>query len=104
MNTQRDQSRRGRSGTRSPLMAGLRRALSLARLAGQPGSPPVDELVELAREADRKRANRREFLIGAGAATLSLGLAGRSQPLHAAPPSRRRARPGSSSSARGSRG
>src|SRR4051812_20743042 len=75
-----------RPGSRSSLFASLRRAMSLARVAIRPDSPPVDELVEMASESDRARASRRLFL---GHAALAAA-ARKRLPVKPAPPAARR--------------
>ena len=62
---------------RSPLLSALRRSMWLAELAGRRGMPPIDELVEIARD---QTLTRRRFLrdtsatlAGAAAATIIPG-------------------------------
>ncbi len=72
------------SGARTPLFRALRRATRLAGTAGRPDTPPLDELLDLDREARLARRasdaggfalDRRRFLklAGAGAAGAVLG-------------------------------
>lgn len=69
---------------RTPLFRSLRRALRLSLLAHRPGSPPLQELIDMERARDRDRDRdrgpgmaRRQFL----KASLYSGLAGMSLPL-----------------------
>ncbi len=64
--------------SRSPLFESLRRALRIAALAAreQPGAPPIDELIDMAR-------TRRRFIRDSAMATAGLALAGCTTP---APP------------------
>jgi monoamine oxidase len=48
--------------SRTPLFSFVRRALRLAALASRPGSPPVDECVDLVAERAQSGASRREFI------------------------------------------
>lgn len=60
-----------RRAARTPLFRALQRTLRIAHLADQPGSPPVDELLEM----QRHRLTRRDFLKGSLAVAAAAGAA-----------------------------
>ncbi|MGH2349292.1 MAG: flavin monoamine oxidase family protein, partial [bacterium] len=60
-----------RHSARTPLFRALQRALRIAHAADRPGSPPVDELLEISRQ----RISRREFLKGSLAVAAAAGAA-----------------------------
>ena len=66
--------------SRSPLFDSLRQALRIAAIAAreQPGAPPIDELIDMAR-------TRRRFLRDSAAATAGLAIAGCRTPAPPAP-------------------
>jgi monoamine oxidase len=84
------QNRYGSAG-RTPLFGAMQRAMSLARLANQPGAPSVAELVE---RAARARRSRREFLKATAGSVGAAVLAGVAAPTRApaAPPTVQQAR------------
>ena len=66
--------------SRSPLFDSLRQALRIAALAAreQPGAPPIDELIDMAR-------TRRRFIRDSAMATAGLAIAGCRAPAPPAP-------------------